>query len=439
MFGWGTANVKSREPDPGRRQDLARCRALGTLPDDVIDRMFSSMEAHDYAPGEILMAEGASADFLFFIVSGTALAQSQTPSGEVRQIASFGPGDIVGEMALVMEEPRSASVEAESEVHTLALPARTFDEMAAKNPELGVVLTHLVADRLGERDVDGLGGKVVGSFRIVDAIARGGMAVVYRAIDTRTGRTVALKMMSHRLLYKPGGFKRFQREADILLTLDHPHVAQFHERFSALRTSFIAMEYYDGPTIKRMLEEQGKLSEADTRCVLGQIASALSYLHGRDVVHRDLKPDNMITASDGRLRLTDFGLAKDLKPVTTTSTSGEHPFLGTPLYMAPEQIAGRKVSGPADVYALGCVGLELLGGRLPFDSSNIASLIMSKMSYTLPSAAEVGDGISDELHAVLAQALAQEPEKRSVDLAQVSSWAEPLRPELLAVRADDGA
>jgi CRP-like cAMP-binding protein len=431
----GDRQLRIRDPEAGQRRELAACEALATLPASTIDVMFRSMENHDYAAGESLMAEGASADYLFFIAEGTADARSRRQDGTTRHIATFGPGDIVGEMAFMLEEPRSASVQAETDVRALALRAEDFDELAAHRPELGVVLTHLIAERLGEKDDDGLGGKVVGSYRIQRALARGSMGVVYEARDLRTNARVALKMMSYRLIYQPSGLKRFEREADILLTLDHPNVGRFYERFEALKTSFIAMEYYDGPTIASVLKRHGPLSEADTRLVLGQVASALQYLHARDVIHRDLKPDNMITGSDGLIRLTDFGLAKDLKPMTSTSTSGEHPFIGTPLYMAPEQISGHRVSAPADVYALGCVGLQLLGGRLPFDDANLATLIMSKMSYELPSAALIGAGISQELHDVLRRAVSQAAEDRTVDLARVASWGGPLPDRLLDVAA----
>jgi len=408
------------------------CPALDTLSRDAADLVFAEMESHEYEAGESLMEEGAWGDYLFLLTGGTASARSNLAEGGDQHVASFGRGDIVGEMALVTKGPRSATVIADTPVSALALRAGHFEDLASRHPELGVVLTHLIAERLGEQRVDGLGGKLIGTFRIRRCIARGNMGVVYEAEDVRDDEPVALKMMSHRLLYEPGGVRRFQREADILLTLAHPNITRFHERFEALRTSFIAMEYCDGPTLGSVIRTHAPLPESEVRKVIGQIAQALSYLHAQGVVHRDLKPENVITTSDGYVRLTDFGLAKNLNPMGTLSTSGERPFLGTPIYMAPEQISGRRVTGATDVYALACVALQMLDGRIPFDDSNFAALIMSKMAFQLPSAEDIGTGISSELHDVLAKALSNDIADRTVDLEALAGWAAPLDPRLVA-------
>ena len=168
------------------------------------------------------------------------------------------------------------------------------------------------------------------------------------------------------------------------------------------------------------------LSEADARKIVGQLASALHYMHGLDVIHRDLKPSNVMLTSEGLLKLTDFGLAKSLDTLTETPLTEGRALLGTPLYMAPEQISGDPSTAAADVYALGCVAWELLNLSPPVEAKSFMELVRAKSLFELPPADQIAGGISDEYHQLLENCLKLDPDDRTVDLGVIETWAEPL-------------
>jgi serine/threonine-protein kinase len=236
-------------------------------------------------------------------------------------------------------------------------------------------------------------------------------------------------MMSHRLVYETGAMARFEREANLLLDLEHPNIARVLRRFEAYRTAFMVMEFCDGADLSRLLGKVGQLDEEQTRRAIGQIAKGVVHMHARNIIHRDLKPQNVLLTSEGTLKLTDFGLAKprvvDIESALTIPGS----VLGTPLYMAPEQLAGRDPSPAGDIYAIGCIGWQLLTGTLPFAGRSLVELADSKRSFRLPRRREIAHGISRQTHAFLKRSLAADPKKRRVDIAAVAEWAGPLELE----------
>jgi tRNA A-37 threonylcarbamoyl transferase component Bud32 len=407
----------------GVRSFLADCETFADLPGGLLDELVSRMEQRAYEPEETLIRQGEAGDSLMVLLSGTAVAALRRLDGSQEPIADFHPGEVVGEMALLTKEPRTADVLARDEVHVLRLAARDFEELAHLHPQLGMVVTSLVAKRLGESAVDGLGGKRVDGYRIVRPVGRGAMAVVYEAESDSRGR-VALKMMNHRLHYDRRALARFEREAAMLGGLDHENLAAVYQVFSAYRTRFISMEFCDGVD----LSDRGRFPEESAKRILGQLAGALHYIHGMGVVHRDLKPSNVMVTGGGVVKLTDFGLAKPVEQVLGTGITQDRCLVGTPTYMAPEQLAGNDYDLRADYYALGCVALELLTGRVPFDSANFLALLTAKLTFELPPAEEIGDGVSPEMHAFLATALSLDPSDRELDLREVNGWAGPADP-----------
>jgi serine/threonine protein kinase len=209
-------------------------------------------------------------------------------------VGEFGPGDIVGEISLVTDEPRTADVVARTRVQSLHLPASDFHVLSDRHPDLRVLLTEVVTDRLGHSRYDGLTGKDIHGYQIIQCVGRGGMGVVYEATHVANGQKVAPKMMNHRLIYQLSALRRFRREAAMLETLDHPALARLYECFSAYKTEFLAMEFCHGQTLSQMIAARGPLKEDLVRPMLGQLAVALKYVHGRGVVRRDLKPSNIV-------------------------------------------------------------------------------------------------------------------------------------------------
>jgi len=349
----------------------------------------------------------------------------------VRSIATLARGSVAGEMSLITQEPATADVVAETELRVLVLSAAAFDGLAAKNPELTIVLTNVVADRLGRAMHDGLGGKLLNGFRILRCVGRGGMAVVYEAMDVATGEHVALKMMSHRLVYQPGAFSRFEREARIVEPLEHDNIARMKGHFPAFRTEFIVMEFCEGATLAELLSRNGAFPEDQAKRVLGQLATALQFVHDRGVVHRDLKPGNVMLTPAGRVKLMDFGLAKEDEQITDDTATQLGTVLGTPLYMPPGQMTGDEAGPAIDIYSFACIAYELVAGRPLFEGRTTRGLHQDKLTRQVPPASDIGAGVSPELHELLVRALDKDADNRLESLAETAAWSGELDPAFL--------
>lgn len=426
------AAVPRGSPPPGADPDvwslLCRCRALAPLSPDALCDLYAASIERSFRPGDALMTQGDPADGLVIVLEGTAHATLRAPGSDDRSIGAFVSGDVVGEMALVTREPRSATVVADSGIRALFVPTAAFDQLAARHPELGAVLTELVADRLGRGAHDGFGGKKVEGFRIVRCVGRGGMSVVYRALEESTGEHVALKMMSYRLIYDVRALERFHQEASILQRLNHENIARLKRLFPAYFTYFLVMELCEGVDLHRLTQWYGRLNESQVRPILGQLARALDYVHRRSLVHRDLKPANVMMTRDGTIKLTDFGLAVPAFGSRQRSEANGSVVIGTPAFMAPEQLVGGEIGRRTDIYALGCLAFDLLTGHHLFGARSVQELVQEKLTKQLPPAAEIGDGISEELYAFLRYALRVTPDERPPSVAPLARWAAPCDP-----------
>ena len=213
--------------------------------------------------------------------------------------------------------------------------------------------------------MDDLIGKSFGAYKVLDRIGEGGMAVVYRAYQESLGRYAAIKVLRSELAHDSEFVTRFRREAQAVAQLNHPNILQVYDAGVANGVYYIAMGFVDGGSLKDLIE-QGPLDPQYAASVGAQLADALNYAHKLGIVHRDVKPSNVLMTRDGRPMLTDFGIAKALyesAALTRTGTS-----IGTPEYMAPEQIQGQPVDGRTDIYALGIVLYEMATGWAPFSA-----------------------------------------------------------------------
>ncbi len=220
--------------------------------------------------------------------------------------------------------------------------------------------------------------KRIGKYEILEEIGRGGFATVYKARDTRLNRIVALKVLHPYRSAEPGFAERFRHEAEVAANLDHPNIVTVYEADEADGQLYLAMKYVPGRTLRQILETDGSLTSEEALPILEQIASALDYAHAQGIVHRDIKPGNIIVdnAGDGaRATVLDFGLVKALEGSTELTRAGT--LLGSPEYMAPEQAdpsRAHEISPATDRYALGIVAYQMLTGRVPFPGDTSATL-----------------------------------------------------------------
>jgi eukaryotic-like serine/threonine-protein kinase len=228
-------------------------------------------------------------------------------------------------------------------------------------------------------------GERLGAYHIVAALGAGGMGEVYRARDTKLGRDVALKTLPAAFIGDPDRVARFRREAQVLATLNHPHIAAIHGLEEDAGCQFLVLELAEGETLERRLAQSGPMPIDDAIAVARQVADALEAAHEKGIVHRDLKPANIAVASDGRVKVLDFGLAKALDPAGTPDVSMSPTLtfaatqagviLGTAAYMSPEQAKGRPTDKRTDVWAFGCVLFEMLTARRAFEGEDVTDTI----------------------------------------------------------------
>ncbi|KUN05880.1 serine/threonine protein kinase [Streptomyces yokosukanensis] len=276
-------------------------------------------------------------------------------------------------------------------------------------------------------------GRQVADYLIEGEIGRGGMAVVYRARDLRLNRTVALKLLAPELARNDTFRRRFTHESQVAAAIDHPHIVPVFEAGETDGVLYIAMRYVPGSDLRRLLDLRGPLPAADAVRIAAQVASALDAAHEHGLVHRDVKPGNILIAegidSDHpeHVYLTDFGLTKKSLSLSGFTSVGQ--FVGTLDYMAPEQISGRPVDGRCDVYGLACVVYESLAGRPPFLREDDMALLWAHQYDDPPPPSEARPGLVPAADPVFAQALAKNPDARpSTCLAFVTALRTAVAP-----------
>ncbi len=293
-----------------------------------------------------------------------------------------------------------------------------------------------------QRTPEDLLGSVLGTCKLERILGRGGMGVVYLAQQSRPHRQVAVKVLLLSLMPDPERrarfLKRFRREADAVAALDHPNILPIYEYGEQADLAYLVMPYVSGGTLRNRVERKGQLSLAEVAGFLAQVAAALDYAHARGVIHRDVKPQNMLLYPDKRLMLSDFGIAKvavqaaadEDGPLAPQLTTQGH-VVGTPDYIAPEQAMGQPVDARADIYSLGVVLFYLVTGRVPFIAPQPMTVAALHVSEPPPAPRQFRPDLPPAAEAVILKALTKEPAGRyrtAGDLSRAFRAALPTLP-----------
>ncbi len=294
---------------------------------------------------------------------------------------------------------------------------------------------------MGTTVIDPLVGRLIdGRYEVVSRIARGGMATVYLAIDRRLDREVALKVMHPHLAEGASGsdfVARFRREARTAARLAHPGLVSVFDQGVDGETSYLTMEYVDGTTVRRRLAEQGALSVAESLRLVEHVLDALAAAHRAGLVHRDIKPENVLLDGEDRVKLGDFGLARAVTEVTSTTTGT---VFGTVGYLAPELVARGVADARTDVYACGILLFEMLTGRQPFTGETPLQVAFQHVNSDVPAPSSLVHWLPSEIDELVGALAARDPADRPVDataaLALLRRTRSALNDETLARRAD---
>jgi serine/threonine protein kinase, bacterial len=272
-----------------------------------------------------------------------------------------------------------------------------------------------------------VGALLDGRYRVEARIATGGMSTVYRGLDVRLDRPVALKVMDARYAGDREFLTRFQREARAIARLKSPGLVAIYDQGNDTAHPFLVMELVTGGTLRELLRERGPMPPHAVVAVLAPVLSGLGAAHRAGLVHRDVKPENVLISVDGEVKLADFGLVRATTEAGITSTSV---ILGTAAYLSPEQVLGEETGPRSDVYAVGIMAFELLTGTTPFKGDSAIVIAHQHLDRDVPPPGSLIDGVPPEFDDFIARATAREPEARFSDAGAMGAELGAIAEEL---------
>jgi len=308
----------------------------------------------------------------------------------------------------------------------------------AMSDNLPTTAAGAVGPQVSDRgELEALRSATLGTYDILGELGRGGMATVYLAHDVGLDRKVAIKVMLP-VLSMGDGIERFKREAKTAASLSHPNIIPVYAVQHTERLLYFVMKFVEGRSLDSIISELGPLPVPMIQAILGQVASAFGYAHRRGVVHRDIKPGNILIDNEGWVVVTDFGIAKVAQAPQLTSTGLS---VGTPTYMSPEQVMGHPVTGASDQYSLGVVAYEMLTGKPPFEGTGTMSMMYAHVHYPPPPLEELRPDCPQGLRAAVTRMLAKDPADRWASIEDVIAVIgspsltpdDPTRSQLIAI------
>jgi len=318
------------------------------------------------------------------------IVSKQKPEDACREMISLAERR-GGEDNLTVQVLRIDSVERPSYYRGLTVYQKVEPAQMGHEPEIG--------QTLDER------------YQITDQISRSGMASIFKAIDAKTGRVIALKVPFMQFESDPGFYSRFQREQQIGQTLNHPYILRLEEPPENQSRPYLVMEYLEGQTLGHVMRSIRPMPVNDALRIASRVCEALHYMHKHEVVHRDLKPENIMICNDGSIRIMDFGIAK-YEGMRRLTFGGFTPAMGTPDYMAPEQVKGKRGDARTDIYSLGAILYEMVTGAVPFEGANPFLIMNARLSGDPVAPRQRNPEISPQVEEIILHAMARNPHDR---------------------------
>ena len=275
-----------------------------------------------------------------------------------------------------------------------------------------------------------------GRYRLVELLGQGGMATVYRALDTQLGRDVTIKLLRPEYLRDPDFSSRFRQEAQNAASLSHPNVVTVYDYGEDPSGPFIVMEYVDGEDLATILKRNGSLPPTQAARIAAAVARALEAAHARGIVHRDVKPGNVLIGRDGRVKVVDFGIARAIAEAQMTLPGTT---LGSVHYFSPEQARGEPTTAASDIFSLGIVLFEMLTGSRPWEGDSAAAVALARLSPPVPDPVLLRPSLPSDLAAIDRKSLALDPADRFATAGAMADALERTIPPAVAAAGTPAA
>lgn len=409
------------EADPGKPSPadlffLVQAGFFQAIPRTELCFLLNALHKTLVSAGERIISRGEPGECLYLIQKGACCVFVEV-DGQIRRIAKLKTGDVVGEMGVLTGEPRTANVDAETDMVLWKLPAGQFNALAESHPDLRLFLTEIMSNRFDSSVF--VGDRTIGKYVLSNKIGKGGWGIVYRGMHKLLKMPVAIKMMKHDMAMEPEFLKNFRQEAETIARMRHPNIVSVYDIEEIYRTIFIIMEYLEGISLEDLLDKVGPLPPERCADILLQICAGLECAHKYDIVHRDIKPGNIFLLENDQAKLLDFGLA--CAPGTE-----DLDIAGTVYYAPPEQIEGRPVDFRADLYSLGIMAFEMLAGERPYPESDLAKLMDMHCNADIPDPRDFVPDLPLQLRDFIVTCCRRDPDQRYRSASQAREHLLPL-------------
>jgi serine/threonine protein kinase len=413
--------------DPGKRrmypddlQFLIASPLFHAIPLEAKCPLLDLMTPIHVKTGERFIAQGDEGHSFYLIQKGSCVVNVEK-NGTKHAISRLRSGDIVGEISLLTGEPRTANVDAETDMVLWSLTREQFDSLCLDYPDLVDFLTELVTRRFSTEKITA--NKTVGKYLISEIIGRGGWSIVYKGVHKSLNMPVAIKMLKHDMAMNKDFAEKFHNEAKTVALLNHDNIVRVYDIEELFRTIFIIMEYLEGLPLDYILYRMPKLTVPKALDILLQVCTGLSYAHDQGIVHQDIKPANIFIQLDGRTKIVDFGLSC---PPGTIDCS----LPGTIYYMSPEQIEGESVDERTDIYSFGIMAYEMLTGQRPYLEDDPAKLMELHLNEDIPDPRALVPDLPYELNYFIKRATQKDPSARFKSVWEIIRDLQPIADKL---------
>lgn len=380
--------------------------------------LISCMKKVRVCAGERFISQGEAGDCFYVIQQGSCIV-SMEKEGQSYPVSRLEPRDIVGEVSILTGEPRSASVDAETDMVLWALDREDYETICLSCSDVQQFIADMATERLCSQKITA--DRCIGKYMINDIVAEGGWSLVYKGVNSLLNLPVAIKMLKHNVARDIDFLEKFQNEARVIASLNHENIVKVYDIELIYRTAFIIMEYLTGVTLRHILKNRLRLPYHRILQILLQVCEGLNYAHKQGIVHQDVKPGNIFIQRSYRVKIVDFGLASPI--------GGCSPDLpGTAFYMAPEQIESEPVGPGTDIYSLGITAYEMATGQRPFPD-DICAVLKAHITQPTPDPRLLNPELPREFCDFIARCTQKDPAARYDNIGQVMIELESMAKE----------